>query len=57
VTIRYALITSARSLYDTQYITDPGVLGLLPGQANNPKPSSTTPAKPGIQPPESEDRP
>ncbi len=51
------LITSARSLYDTQYITDPGVLGLLPGQVNNPKPSSTTPAKPGIQPPESEDRP
>lgn len=56
------LITSARSLYDTQYITDPGVLGLLPGQVNNPgagKPDggSTTPAKPGIQPPESEDRP
>jgi hypothetical protein len=51
------LITSARSLYDTQYITDPGVLGLLPGQVNNPGPNSTTPAKPGIQPPESEDRP
>ncbi|PXW78624.1 dicarboxylate transport [Blastomonas natatoria] len=56
------LITSARSLYDTQYITDPGVLGLLPGQVNNPgignlPASSTTPAKPGIQPPESEDRP
>ncbi|WP_446654766.1 intermembrane phospholipid transport protein YdbH family protein [Blastomonas sp.] len=56
------LITSARSLYDTQYITDPGVLGLLPGQVNNPgtgnpSGSSTTPAKPGIQPPESEDRP
>lgn len=56
------LITSARSLYDTQYITDPGVLGLLPGQVNNPgtttpRPGSTTPAKPGIQPPESEDRP
>jgi hypothetical protein len=56
------LITSARSLYDTQYITDPGVLGLLPGQANNPgvgtpQGGSTTPAKPGIQPPESEDRP
>lgn len=51
------LITSARSLYDTQYITDPGVLGLLPGQANNPGPNSTTPTKPGIQPPESEDRP
>lgn len=51
------LITSARSLYDTQFITDPGVLGLLPGQVNNPGPHSTTPAKPGIQPPESEDRP
>lgn len=51
------LITSARSLYDTQYITDPAVLGLLPGQANNPGTGSTTQTKPGIQPPESEDRP
>ncbi|WP_152414534.1 YdbH domain-containing protein [Blastomonas sp. AAP53] len=51
------LITSARSLYDTQYITDPGVLGLLPGQTNNPGIGSTTETKPGIQPPESEDRP
>ena len=58
------LITSARSLYDTQYITDPGVLGLLPGQVNNPRANpaagpgaATTPEKPGIQPPESEDRP
>ncbi len=53
------LITSARSLYDTQYITDPAVLGLLPGQANNPDTDlpKTTGAEPGIQPPESEDRP
>lgn len=51
------LITSARSLYDTEYITDPALLGLLPGQVNNPDGNSTTPAKPGIQPPESEDRP
>ncbi len=58
------LITSARSLYDTQYVTDPGVLGLLPGQVNNPQGNATlesgaatTPEKPGIQPPESEDRP
>lgn len=51
------LITSARSLYDTQYITDPGLLGLLPGQVNNPGDGSTSSPKPGIQPPESEDRP
>lgn len=51
------LITSARSLYDTQYVTDPALLGLLPGQVNNPGDNSTTPAKPGIQPPASEDRP
>ncbi|MCO5794322.1 MAG: YdbH domain-containing protein [Blastomonas sp.] len=54
------LITSARSLYDTQYVTDPALLGLLPGQVNNPGavlPGATPPDKPGIQPPESEDRP
>jgi hypothetical protein len=54
------LITSARSLYDTQYVTDPALLGLLPGQVNNPgavAPGATSPEKPGIQPPESEDRP
>lgn len=57
------LITSARSLYDTQYITDPGVLGLLPGQINNPAGTTSTtapgtlPAQPGIQPSESEDKP
>ncbi|MFN3818080.1 YdbH domain-containing protein, partial [Blastomonas sp.] len=54
------LITSARSLYDTQYVTDPALLGLLPGQANNPDgigAPTTSPETPGIQPPASEDRP
>ena len=58
------LITSARSLYDTQYVTDPALLGLLPGQVNNPgensapaTPPNTPPKFPGIQPPDSEDRP
>jgi hypothetical protein len=54
------LITSARSLYDTQYVTDPALLGLLPGQANNPDgigAGTTSPINPGIQPPDSEDRP
>lgn len=54
------LITSARSLYDTQYVTDPALLGLLPGQANNPDgigAGATPPGTTGIQPPESEDRP
>ncbi|MDM7955553.1 YdbH domain-containing protein [Blastomonas sp.] len=54
------LITSARSLYDTQYVTDPALLGLLPGQANNPNGTgagTTSPINPGIQPPDSEDRP
>ncbi|GGB58653.1 hypothetical protein GCM10010833_11790 [Blastomonas aquatica] len=54
------LITSARSLYDTQYVTDPALLGLLPGQANNPNGigvGTTSPINAGIQPPDSEDRP
>lgn len=53
------LITSARSLYDTQYVTDPAVLGLLPGQANSPDGTSSTTTQPeqGIQPSESEKRP
>ncbi|MFN3473140.1 MAG: YdbH domain-containing protein [Blastomonas sp.] len=54
------LITSARSLYDTQYVTDPALLGLLPGQINNPDgivAGTPSPESPGIQPPESEDRP
>lgn len=54
------LITSARSLYDTQYVTDPALLGLLPGQVNNPGENTgraIPPQRPGIQAPDSEDRP
>ncbi len=50
------LLSSARSLYDTNYITDPALFGLVPGGATPVLPATPAPSvtQPNIQPSESE---